>query len=211
MAYFGSDPFAGYSSAGSFMRTGDSNSAFLSGSSSGATSMSSSQYLGYAGVASSVLGTVSSLIGQARENKAKKAYQEYMNKMTNLGNATNQNAITQNEIIFNFASAEKAKQIQVGGMSSVAASAASAAAAGVKGNSVTVALNNIVGNAANAEFLRQRDFKYSMLGFDQQRKNSAMGGQLNQNNSYTGSSTVSSALGFASSALLYGAKYFNED
>lgn len=119
-------------------------------------------------------GSLASFLGNRATSKAKRAYQEYTNTMVNFSNAASQDAITMNEIMYNVASTDKAKTIQEGGMAAEASLEASAAAAGVAGNSVEVAKSHVEGNAALAEFTRQRDYKFAMFGFDTQRKSAAL-------------------------------------
>lgn len=146
---------------------------------SAASSGMSASTAGMYGSAITAFGSgITSLIASNKQAKAMKAWQSYQNQMVNLSNAANQDAITTNEILYNKASAENAKNIQLGGMQAEGSAEVSAASAGVKGKSVDVSLAHIKGNAAYAENQRQREFIFKSLGFDVSRKTSALSGQM---------------------------------
>lgn len=115
---------------------------------------------------------------------ARKAWQDYSNKMTRLSDAVSQNAITTNQIMAADNLADQALQIKRGGILASAQVESQAAAAGVKGRSVNQAMFDVQRNAAARESERQTAFKNTMLAFDQQRLNSAMTAEMNQDYSY---------------------------
>lgn len=163
---------------------------------------------GVVGSGLSGIGSVlSGFLGQESSAKAQKAYQKYSNTMVDLSNATAQDAITLNEIQYIDMSAQQAKGIQTSAMAAQGTLAATAAAAGVRGNSVAVSANRITGNAMSAELNRQREFKYAMLGFDQQRVNSAMAAAMQKDYTmYSGGSGFGSTMaGLQSVATMIGA------
>jgi hypothetical protein len=118
------------------------------------------------------------------EYKAKKAWQDYRNTMTNLSNAVSQNAITSNEILSNAAFARQAMQLQKATMATEGSVVSSAAAAGVKGKSVNQVVLSVQRSSAEQERERQIQLETSWMSFDQQRTNSAMSAALQQDYSY---------------------------
>ena len=155
------------------------------------------------GFGSSLLG----MLGADQTAAAQKAWQKYSNTMTTLSNAISQDSLTLNEIQYIDASAQQAGKIQKQGMAALGALEASAGAAGVRGNSVSVQSAHITGSAATAEANRQREFKYAMLGFDAQRLNSAMTAEMNKSYSTPagGNSSAVAFQGIKSIAQLIGA------
>jgi len=116
--------------------------------------------------------------------KAQRAWQQYSNTMVRLSDAVNQNAITTNEILSQQAFADQAINIKQSNILTEAQAQVSAAAAGVKGNSVDDVMLDINRNAANAENQRQNDLAASYLTFDQQRQSSSMSAAMSQDYSY---------------------------
>jgi hypothetical protein len=116
--------------------------------------------------------------------KASKAWQAYSNTMVRLSDAVNQNAITTNTLMAGDAFAEQALQIKRGSTMASAQVEVGAAAAGVKGRSVNQAMFDVQRNAAAREYERQQGFKNTMLAFDQQRLQSAMSAEMQQDYSY---------------------------
>lgn len=115
---------------------------------------------------------------------AQKAWQNYSNTMVRLSDSVNQNAITTNEILSQRAFADQALKIKQGSMVAQARTEVAAAAAGVKGRSVNQAMFDVQRNAANRERERQDGFVAANLAFDQQRLQSSMGAQMQQDYSY---------------------------
>lgn len=118
------------------------------------------------------------------EYKAKKAWQEYRNTMTNLSNAVSQNAITSNEILSNAAFARQAMQLQKATMATEGAVVSSAAAAGVKGKSVNQVVLSVQRSSAEQERERQIQLETSWMASDHQRVNSAMSAAMQQDYTY---------------------------
>lgn len=116
--------------------------------------------------------------------KAQTAWQKYRNTMVNLSNSINQNAITQNEILAQQAFADQALKIKKGSLMSTARAEVAAAAAGVKGRSVNQAMLDVKRNAANREYERQVSFTNANLAFDQQRLQSKMSADMQQDYTY---------------------------
>lgn len=186
MAYFGDA--SAYLSSGntSMLATGsDSTSSFLSGATSAGDSIGSSfGMLGASKMGLSLISSAFKYSAAAKEAKAKEAYQKYHNSMVQLSAASQQNSVTLNEIMYNEASADQALQIQKGGITSSGTIEASAAAAGVKGNSVYLSMLDVKRNAVQAEYKRAATFKNAMLSFDAQRQNIAFGAVMNRDNSF---------------------------
>lgn len=128
--------------------------------------------------------------------KSQRAYQNYSNSMVDLSNSANQDAITLNEIQYIDVSTQQAKSIQTSGMTAAGSVEANAAGAGVRGNSVQVNMTHVEGSAASAEYNREREFKYAMLGFDQQRRSSAMFASMQKKHStFAGGSLLQAGFG----------------
>jgi hypothetical protein len=111
-------------------------------------------------------------------------YQKYRNAMTNIANAQNQNAITTNTSLAIQYSALKAINIQADAIGDRGRSVVAAAAAGVGGNSVAATIADMDRAAANAEYARREELNTQFLGFDQQRRSSAMSAAQQQDYSY---------------------------
>lgn len=116
--------------------------------------------------------------------KAQQAWQDYSNRMVDLSATVSQNAITTNELLSADAFTNQAMQIQRGGMLAEAQAKVSAAAAGVKGNSVNRGVTHVLANAASREAERQEQFRVAQLGFTQQRTQVAMSAAMQKDYSY---------------------------
>lgn len=116
--------------------------------------------------------------------KAGRLVQQFNNTMVRLSDANNQNAITTNQMLSNEAFADQALMIRKGGLIAAAKTETMAAAAGVKGRSVNQAMFDVQRNAAQRDYQRQVAQKNQNLAFDQQRVNSALGAEMNQDYSY---------------------------
>lgn len=116
--------------------------------------------------------------------KAQTLVREYNNTMVRLSDAQNQNAITTNQLLASQAFADEAIQIKRGSLITQAKTEVSAAAAGVKGRSVNQAMFAVMRNASEREYQRQVNMASANLAFDQQRRGSAMGAQMQQDFSY---------------------------
>lgn len=116
--------------------------------------------------------------------KAQKAWQAYTNGMVDLSAGEAQNSVTSNEILATNAFVNQAFQLKKDTLITSAKTEASAAAAGVKGRSVDLAVRSVLRNAANAEAQRQEELRVSLLGFDQQRMNVAMQAAMQKDYSY---------------------------
>ena len=116
--------------------------------------------------------------------KAQKRIQEYRNKMANISNAINQDAITTNTTLAIQQSARQAVYMRRDELSTLGSTAVAAAAAGVRGRSVNATLVDVQRNAGFAESMRQRDLQEQFMQFDQQRLGSALSAVMNQDLSY---------------------------
>lgn len=112
--------------------------------------------------------------------KYQRRMQEYRNKMTNIANAINQNAITTSSTLQLQQSAQQAVYIKKDELSTTAASAVAAAAAGVRGNSVTQTLVSLQQKSAGLEKQRRDDLQQYFLQSDQQRLSSSLSAVQNQ-------------------------------
>lgn len=137
-----------------------------------------------ANVGMNMLSAGQSYAADKAQYKASKAWQAYSNTMVRLSDAVNQNAITTNTLMAGDAFAEQALQIRKGGILASAQVETQAAAAGVKGRSVNQAMFDVQRNAAARESERQQSFKNTMLSFDQQRLQSSMSAEMQQDYSY---------------------------
>lgn len=126
--------------------------------------------------------------------KAQKKWQAYTNAMTNISNAMNQSAISQNESMAVEQSLMEAVNIQRGGILTEAKAEVQAAAAGVAGRSVNQTILDIQSNAAAKERARQINLENTLSGYAQQRTQSAFQAQLNQDYSFIAKPSASTAL-----------------
>lgn len=120
------------------------------------------------------------------KNQAKyaKKMQEWRNKMTRLSDAINQNAITQNTTMAIQQSAKRAVYQKADEISLLGASNVNAAAAGVRGNSVSATLLQFQRGAALQEKNRQDDLKNQFTQLYQQRITSGMSAAQHIDHSY---------------------------
>lgn len=116
--------------------------------------------------------------------KAQRAWQAYSNTMTRLSDSVNQNAVTTNQLMAQDAFASQALDLRKESFITQAKVETAAAAAGVKGRSVTQTMFSVQRNAANREAERAQQFQNTMLAFDQQRQNSTMTAAMNMDYSY---------------------------
>lgn len=116
--------------------------------------------------------------------KAQRAWQQYSNKMTELSATVSQNAITTNTLLASDRLAMAAMQLKKQTLGTTAEAVTNAAAAGVKGNSVSRQIRQILSNASQRDFDRQEEFRATMLGFDQQRINVSMSAAMQKDYSY---------------------------
>lgn len=126
--------------------------------------------------------------------KYQRRMQEYKNKMTNIANAINQNAITTNTTLQIQQSAKQAVHMRKDELTTLASTAVAAAAAGVRGNSVTQTLLNVQQNASGLEKQRQDDLQQYFLQADQQRLSSTLSAVQNQDLSYIAKPKLSNYL-----------------
>jgi hypothetical protein len=112
--------------------------------------------------------------------KAARAMQAYRNKMTNIANGINQNAITQNTTLAIQQSAKRAVHMRRDALQTAGATEASAAASGTKGNSVNATLLDVHRNAGLLEKQRADDLEGFFLQQTQQRLSSALSAAQNQ-------------------------------
>lgn len=126
--------------------------------------------------------------GQYRADKAQaraqKRLKEYRNKMTNIADAINQNAITQNTTLAIQQSAKKAVHMRRDEISTLGSAAVAAAAAGVRGRSVNATLIDVQRQAGMLEKQRSDDLQQYFLQERQQRLSSSLSAVQNQDLSY---------------------------
>lgn len=134
--------------------------------------------------AMSALSAASQYKADKAQAKAQQAFQKYRNTMTRLSDGVNQNAITTNELLMREASAEQGVQIAQQGLFDTARVEVSAAAAGVKGRSVNQTMLDTNRDIAVRERQRQVSLDNAMLAVDQQRLNSSMSAEMQQDYSY---------------------------
>lgn len=171
------------------------------------TGLSNSQMGSLGSGASGLFSTWSDYFAKETSAKNSTAFQNYSNSMTDLSNAVNQDSITLNQIQYIDASAQQSGKIQTQGMTAAGSVEANAAASGVRGNSVNVNLTHVEGSAASAEYNREREFKYAMLGFDQARTTSVVKAAMNKKYStFAGGSLLQSGVSsLGSVAMMVGA------
>lgn len=116
--------------------------------------------------------------------KAQRAMQDYRNKMTNIANAINQNAITQNTTLQVQQSARQAVFMRRDELSVAGSTAVAAGAAGVRGRSVNATLVKVQQDAGLLEKQRADDLQNYFLQETQQRLSSSLSAVQNQDLSY---------------------------
>ncbi len=112
--------------------------------------------------------------------KAQKAMQDYRNKMTNIANAINQNAITQNTTLQVQQSAKQAVFMRRDELSIAGSTAVAAGAAGVRGRSVNATFLDVQRSAGMQEKQRADDLQNYFLQEHQQRLSSTLSAVQNQ-------------------------------
>jgi hypothetical protein len=128
----------------------------------------------------SFLSTFANYKESSLRTKEANAMKDYRNKMTNISNAINQNAITTNTTLQIQQSARKAVHIRREGLSSLGASTVIAAAAGVRGNSVQSTLIDLQRNTSLVDAARSRDLDQFFAQAHQQRLGSSLSAVQNQ-------------------------------
>lgn len=131
-----------------------------------------------------LLSAASSYSADKAQAKAQQAWQAYTNKMVDLSATVSQNAITTNQLLAADAFTNQAFQLRQDSIFTRAKVEASAAAAGVKGRSVNLSVRQVLRNSAAREAERQESFRTTMLGFDQQRLQTAMSAAMQKDYSY---------------------------
>lgn len=116
--------------------------------------------------------------------KAQTAMKEYRNKMVNIANAINQNAITQNTTLTIQQSARQAVHMRKDELTTLGSTTVAAAAAGVRGKSVNAALVDVKRKAGLLEKQRTDDLEQYFLQARQQRLSSSLSAVQNQDLSY---------------------------
>lgn len=131
-----------------------------------------------------VLGAYGQYKADKARAKAEQRIRDYRNKMTNIANAINQNAITQNTTLTIQKSAKQAVFMRRDELTTAGSTAVAAAAAGVKGRSVSATLVDVSRNAGLREKQRQDDLEGYFLQAHQQRLSSSLSAVQNQDLSY---------------------------
>lgn len=116
--------------------------------------------------------------------KAQRAMKEYRNKMTNIANAINQNAITQNTTLQVQQSAKQAVFMRRDELSVAGSTVVAAGAAGVRGRSVNATLLDVQRSAGMQEKQRADDLQNYFVQETQQRLSSSLSAVQNQDLSY---------------------------
>lgn len=140
----------------------------------------SSSFSALANIGSGIAG----YFAASKTSKAQQAFQNWQNSMTQLSGATNQNAITENELSATKQLATQGIGLQSQEALTVAKVQVSAAAAGVGGNSVDQAQLSVQANAAVAERQREISLNNVYLSADQQQLGNEMQVQAKQNMSF---------------------------
>lgn len=131
-----------------------------------------------------IAGAFSSYRADKAAAKAQRAMQAYKNKMLQIANAMNQNAITTNETLAIQQAARQAVFQRRDELSTLGSVAVSAGAAGVRGRSVNATLLDVQRNAGFQEKMRQTDLEQQFLQFRQERNNSNLSAVMGEDLSY---------------------------
>lgn len=118
------------------------------------------------------------------EAKARRAWQAYQNKMVQLSAGLQQDALTTNQIFAMDALTQQGFQADRQTMDTLGSTEVAAAAAGVKGKSVNLAMRDVMRTAGMRQAERQEAFKNTMLGFETQRRQVAMSAAMQKEYSY---------------------------
>lgn len=149
----------------------------------------------------SALKSGASFIGAMQEAKSKRAWQQYNNAMTRLADGQNQNAITTNVNMAIERSTIQGFEIERSEYQTRGAAEAAAAAAGVSGRSVNQTLFQVERSAAVAQHTRMYDLQGQLLGFEQQRQQSAFQTAQQIDHTYIPNpSPISALMGFGGDA-----------
>ena len=122
------------------------------------------------------------------------AYQKYRNAISAINATQQQNTITLNSIAVRDASIAEAEDIEIASLRDRGTAEVAAAAAGVKGNSVDLAMRELAGDAARANKNRLDNLNSQFAAFAQERKNVNVARVMNQDISIIPKASVSTAL-----------------
>lgn len=134
----------------------------------------------YAQIGGPILGNIGAYYANKAKVKAQRKMKAYRNAMVNISNAINQNALTTNTTLSIQQSARQAKALRQDELTTLGSAQVSAAAAGVKGNSVNSTFFDIKRQAGVLESNRERDLEHTFLQIDQQRLSSSLSAVQNQ-------------------------------
>lgn len=149
------------------------------------------------------LSALSSFSGDRAQAKAQKRIRAYRNKMANISNAINQNAITTNTTLTIQQSARQAALMRTEDIKVLGSNRVAAAAAGVKGNSVNATLIDAQKDRGMLEQMRREDLQTFFDQTTQQRLGSALSAVNNQDLSYIPKPRLSSYLLNAAASVDY--------
>ena len=155
-----------------------------------------------------LLSAANSYAADKAQSKAQRAWQAYTNKMVDLSATVSQNAITSNELLAQDAFVNQAFQLRQDSIFTRAKVEASAASAGVKGNSVNKSISQVLRNSAAREAERQEGFRVTMLGFDQQRMQVSMQAAMQKDYSYIPKPNAASYFLSAAASTASSTNYF---
>lgn len=125
------------------------------------------------------LGAVSDYMAAADEAKIERRMQAYRNTLNKLSAERQIAAVNVNEDRQRSSYAQQAGVIQRTSIADKGRAAVSAAAAGVKGNSVDLQLRDLQGSADKASFFARRQFHQQMSDSGEQKKSIAIGAIAN--------------------------------
>lgn len=117
---------------------------------------------------------VGSFITQRRQAKADEAWQKYNNAMTRLQGAMNENNINVNQNMAVERQVRESYNLRMAKYQTESKAEVASAALGAEGNSVDMVMRDINMNEARMQEQMRTDMNYQMVGFDNQRKASAM-------------------------------------
>lgn len=148
----------------------------------------------------------SSANAASANSKAGRAMQAYNNKMKDLSATLSQNSVTRNQLRAVDALSTNAVNLKKDSIFMRARVEVSAAAAGVKGNSVNRTLRETIGDAASREVDRQEAFRETMMDIESERYGIQVSAAMQQDYSYipkpnTASYYLSAAASTASSSM----------
>lgn len=125
-------------------------------------------------MANALVGSVSGFASASIESRLQEAIQDYRNTMAKLNGSLQMNAIGRNEVATRDQASRTLFDVQQRALEDQSQAEFSAAVAGVTGNSVKTAVNDLKASAGQAEYAVKRNTQYQMNSLRDQRTSTAI-------------------------------------